>query len=100
MRLRSFIATKKRRALLGAGAIAAVAFGVLLVSQVAYVERAHQTFQNYYAFRGCQELLTKTANDATCRLSTGQVIKIVRYQNKWYLDGDLPVCWFGSSLCL
>jgi hypothetical protein len=65
-----------------------------------YVEHAHSTFENYYAFRGCQQLLTKTNSDATCRLPSGQVIKLVQVQNKWYLDGDLPVCYFSDKICL
>ena len=28
---------------------------------VVYLHRAHSTFDNYYAFRGCQQLITKTA---------------------------------------
>ena len=100
MRLRSLFATKKRKALLAAGLFVIATLGVLVIGQAIYVEHAHQTFDNYYAFRGCQQLLTKTDHDATCRLSSGEVIKMVKYQNKWYLSGDLPVCWLGNSLCL
>lgn len=71
----------------------------LVVRQGVYVTRAHQTFENYYAFRGCTKLLTKTDNAATCVTGSGQTVKIVKYDNKWYLDGDLPVCWFGRKLC-
>jgi hypothetical protein len=68
----------------------AVSFGVY---QVVYLRKAHSTFENYYAFRGCTQLLEKTDTYGTCKLSSGQTIKIVKYQNKWYLDGDLP-CGF------
>lgn len=73
-----------------------VVFGIFVIYQVIYTNRAHETFENYYAFRGCTQLLTKTDNDATCKLADGKVIKIVKFQNKWYLDGDLPcgfLCW-------
>jgi len=60
---------------------------------VLYFEKAHSTFENYYAFRGCRKLVQKTDTYAVCKLDTGQAIKIVKYQDKWYLDGDLP-CGF------
>ena len=71
----------------------------LVVKQAIYVTHAHESFDNYYAFRGCTKLLTKTDDAATCTTGSGQTIKIVRVNNKWYLDGDLPVCWFGKKLC-
>ena len=59
-----------------------------------YLRTAHSTFERYYAFRGCQKLIEKTAEWGTCQLHSGTVIKIVKYQDKWYLDGDLPwMCW-------
>ena len=54
---------------------------------------AHSTFENYYDFRGCTELIEKTDTYGTCKISSGQTIKIVKLNNKWYLDGDLP-CGF------
>lgn len=68
------------------------------VNQFITVTKAHSSFENYYAFRGCQALLSKTNTDATCRLNSGQVIKLVKVDNKWYLDGDLPVCYFKFCL--
>jgi hypothetical protein len=68
----------------------AVAFGIF---QVLYLKKAHSTFENYYAFRGCSELLTKTDDYGLCKISSGETIKIVKFQGKWYLDGDLP-CGF------
>ena len=56
----------------------------------AYLRKAHSTFDNYYAFRGCTQLLEKTVAYGTCKTSLGKVIKIVKYDNRWYLDGDLP----------
>ena len=72
---------------------------IFVACQFIIVGRAHSSFENYYAFRGCRELIAKTDSYATCRLASGEVIKIVKYQDKWYLDGDLPVCWLGKSLC-
>lgn len=69
---------------------------ILMVNQVIYTNRAHQTFENYYAFRGCVQLLQKTKDYGICKTDENQIIKIVKYQEKWYLDGDLP-CGF---LCL
>lgn len=76
----------------------ALAIGALGVNQFFYVEKAHSSFENYYKFRGCVKLLEKTDTFATCTLSSGETIKIVNVKGKWYLDGDLPVCYF--SFCI
>jgi uncharacterized protein YpmB len=76
--------------------ILAVVLVVLAVNQVLLVRKAHSSFENYYAFRGCVQLLEKTDTYATCALASGQTIKIVVVNGKWYLDGDLPVCYFGK----
>jgi hypothetical protein len=77
--------------------IVAIAFGTLGLAfgiyQVLYLRKAHSTFENYYAFRGCTQLLEKTADYGLCKTTSGQTIKIVKYQGKWFLDGDLP-CGF------
>jgi len=65
----------------------------LSVYQIILLNKAHSTFENYYAFRGCTKLLNKNDDFGTCQTNSGQNIKIVRFQNKWYLDGDLP-CGF------
>lgn len=63
------------------------------IYQVLYLQRAHSTFGNYYAFRGCAQLVSKNDNYGFCKLASGQTIKIVKFQGKWYLDEDLP-CGF------
>ncbi len=60
-----------------------------------YLNMAHSTFENYYAFRGCTTLVEKTDTYGICNTDSGQTIKIVKFQNAWYLDGDLPC----SFLC-
>ncbi|MCX6808780.1 MAG: hypothetical protein NTW50_03895 [Candidatus Berkelbacteria bacterium] len=57
---------------------------------VLYLRKAHSTFENYYKFRGCTELLKQAEDYGLCKISSGQTIKIVKYQGKWFLDGDLP----------
>ena len=78
----------------------AIAVSVLLIILMAcgayqffLLQKAHSTFDNYYRFRGCVELVEKTDTYGTCKLSSGQVIKIVAINNKWYLDGDGPGIW-------
>ena len=66
---------------------AVVIFGVY---QIHTLKVAHSSFENYYNFRGCSQLLVKTDTYGICRLSSGQVIRLVEFQNKWYLNGDLP----------
>ncbi len=62
----------------------------LSVYQIHRLKVAHSTFENYSTFRGCIELIEKTDTYGICKLSSGQIIKLVKYQDKWYLDGDLP----------
>lgn len=57
-----------------------------------FVTNAHKTFENYYAFRGWTKLLKRTNDYALCKVNNDQTIKIVKFNNKWYLDGDLPTC--------
>jgi hypothetical protein len=67
----------------------------LLSNYFFFLRRAHSSFENYYAFRGCKQLLQKTDGFGICKTDSGDVIKIVLYEGKWYLDGDLPVCYFN-----
>jgi len=69
---------------------------VFMVNQFFLLKKAHSTFENYFIFRGCVQLLEKTANYGTCKTNTSQTIKIVKYQDKWYLDGDLPWACLGK----
>lgn len=57
------------------------------------LDLAHSTFENYYAFRGCQTLVDRTDTYGTCKLADGSTIKIVLINGKWYLDGDGPGVW-------
>lgn len=54
------------------------------------LKKAHSSFEDYYAFRGCTELLERGANYGICRLKSGQIIRIVESDGRWFLDGDLP----------
>lgn len=55
---------------------------------------AHSTFENYAAFRGCKQITSQTDTEGTCVTNSGENIKIVKFDNRWFLDGDLPVCAF------
>jgi len=63
------------------------------IYQILYLQKAHSTFENYYAFRGCTQLLEKSPDYGICKLHSGDTIKIVKFQDRWFLDGDLP-CGF------
>src|ERR1700733_8276106 len=71
-------------------ALAVLVCGIFLVEQWLYVEKAHSTFDDYYAFRGCEKLIDKTDTYADCELASGETIRIVEVGGQWYLDGDLP----------
>lgn len=76
-----------------AGVIGMACLGIGLTTwQFVRVEHAHSSFANYYAFRGCVRLVSKSDATAVCALPSGKTIKLVKYKNKWYLQGDLPVC--------
>ncbi|HEX8923636.1 MAG TPA: hypothetical protein VF828_02790 [Patescibacteria group bacterium] len=70
-----------------------VIFG-LGVYQILYLKKAHSTFENYYAFRGCVQLVEKTQDYGICKTKTNQTIKIVKFDGRWFLDGDLPCKFF------
>jgi hypothetical protein len=74
-------------------AIITIAMSIVVniaIAQYFVLQSAHSSFENYYNFRGCSTLVSKSTDSGTCKLSSGETIKIVEYQNKWYLDGDLP----------
>lgn len=79
--------SKKITAVIIATVAIIIAFGIY---QILFLRKAHSSFENYYGFRGCVQLLNKTDNYGTCRVKSGQIIKIVKFNGKWYLDGDLP----------
>jgi len=64
------------------------------IAQIFIVQSAHSSFDNYYKFRGCSQLVSKSTDSAICKLPSGATIKLVKFQDKWYLDGDLPNGWF------
>ena len=84
---------ENRKILISAAIFLFVVFAIFGTSQVLYLRKAHSTFENYYVFRGCTQLLEKTEDYGICRTDNNQEIKIVKFQGKWYLDGDLP-CGF------
>ena len=90
----------KNKLLWGVVACVLVA-GALVFAHTVYSLRVeHSTFENYYAFRGCQTLVDRTDTYGDCTLADGSTIRIVKYNNKWFLDGDLPVCALSmGSFC-
>ena len=83
----------KNKTAIGILILAAIIIFAAGVDWVLILKKAHSSFENYYAFRGCTELVSKTADAGYCKTASGQTIKIVKFQGKWYLDGDLP-CGF------
>lgn len=87
---------KKYKLLAGIGLVVVVALAIWAGRQYVYLRKAHSTFENYYAFRNCRELIQRTQDYGVCKLYSGKTIKIVKYNNKWYLDGDLPWACLGK----
>ncbi len=76
--------------------IVVFSLAIFLTYQFITLRKAHSTFENYYTFRECTQLLNRTNDYGICKTKSGQAIKIVKYHNKWYLDGDLPWGCVGS----
>ncbi|HUC01852.1 MAG TPA: hypothetical protein VMA75_03025 [Candidatus Paceibacterota bacterium] len=70
--------------LLGAG---------LALDQFFILQKAHSTFDDYYAFRGCVQLISTTTTSGICKTASGETITIVEINGKWYLQGDGPGVW-------
>ena len=75
--------------------LAIIAFvSIILVSvQIHTLNVAHSSFENYYNFRGCVQIIEKTDTYGVCKIPSGQTLKIVLIEGKWYLDGDGPGMW-------
>jgi hypothetical protein len=84
---------KKKKALLALIVIITAFLIASGIHQLRTVDIAHSSFENYYAFRGCVQLLEKTDTYGICKTASGKTIKIVLYNGKWYLDRDLPGVW-------
>jgi hypothetical protein len=90
----------KNKILWGVIACLVLVGGALALYQNHQLDIAHSTFENYYAFRGCQTLVDRTDTYGDCKLADGSTIKIVKYNNEWYLDGDLPWACITKSFCV
>jgi len=73
--------------------IIVVVFAAFAIDQFFVLQKAHSTFDNYYAFRGCAQLLSRTDTSGVCKTASGDTITIVLINGKWYLQGDGPGVW-------
>ncbi len=81
--------------------VAIIVLGTFCLWQVLYLQKAHSTFDNYAAFRGCTQITSQTDTQGTCTTGSGQSVTIVKFNNKWFLQSDLPVCMITiGSFCL
>ena len=84
---------KKKTLLMAIVFVLALALIAIGTWQFYRLRFAHSTFQNYYNFRGCVQLLEKTDTYGRCKVASGETIKIVLIDGTWYLDGDGPGMW-------
>ena len=66
-----------------------ILFGVFFVYEGINTYNAHSTFLGYCNWRGL-EPINQTSNYGYCNSSSGQIYKIVLFNGRWYLGGDLP----------
>jgi hypothetical protein len=83
----------KNKSLWGIIVLILIVGGAFVAYRTYATNLAHTTFERYYAFRGCTELIDRTDTYGDCRLANGQTIKIILINNKWYLEGDGPGIW-------
>ena len=76
-------------------AIVIIILAAVAIWQSVILHKAHSSFANYAAFRGCSTITSQTDTSGTCTLASGTTIKIIKFRGKWYLNNDLPVC-FGN----
>jgi len=78
--------------------IVVIGLGAFGLNQERTLHKAHSTFDNYYAFRGCTQLIKREPTYGVCKTGSGQTITIVQYHGKWYLKGDLPLGMLGHLI--
>jgi uncharacterized membrane protein affecting hemolysin expression len=64
-----------------------IGFGIYHIQAL---NKAHSTLENYAVFRGCISLSNQTATSADCVLPSNKTERLVKINNKWYLEGDGP----------
>jgi hypothetical protein len=82
-----------KKIILAVAGIVVVILAVFAIDQFFVLQKAHSTFDNYYAFRGCVQLLSRTDTSGVCKTVSGDTITIVLINGKWYLQGDGPGVW-------
>ncbi len=81
--------------------VASILLIAFVTWQIFYLTQAHSTFENYAAFRGCAHILSRTDTNGTCTTTSGETVTLVKFDNRWFLKGDLPVCMLRlGSYCL
>ena len=83
----------KNKSLWGVIILIVIVGGAFVGYQAYTTNLAHTTFDRYYAFRGCVQIVDKTDTYGDCKLADGTTIKMVLINNKWYLQGDGPGIW-------
>jgi len=48
-----------------------VVVGVFGIKEAIKTDKAHQTIENYYAFRGCVQLLKRANDYGLCKIQSG-----------------------------
>jgi hypothetical protein len=82
-----------KKIILAVVGVIVLAFIALAIDQFVILQKAHSTFDNYYAFRGCTQLLSRSDTSGVCKTASGDTITIVEIDGKWYLQGDGPGVW-------
>ncbi len=64
-----------------------------MIYQVITTYNAHSTFDGYCKWRGL-EVINQSSDFGYCRDAiSNQMYKMVLFDGRWYLDGDLPNNW-------
>jgi hypothetical protein len=70
-----------------------ILLGIFAFIQIKTIQKAHEAFDGYCKWRGL-EIVSKSDNFGYCRdAKSGKEFKMILFDGKWYLDGDLPPKW-------
>jgi hypothetical protein len=87
----------KNKTLIIVAAVLIILCAISGIWWIMILRTAHSSFENYYKFRGCRQLISKTDTEGYCITDSNETIKLVKFNDRWYIDGDLPICW--KNIC-
>jgi hypothetical protein len=84
---------KNKKLIFASCILISIIFAGFIFYQVITTYKAHETFEGYCKWRGLVPI-NKSADYGWCKNEiSGETYKMVLFNNRWYLEGDLPNGW-------